>query len=91
MLRGAVIGGLGGLAFALFMANGSHTPGVAAYDTAGQIRTLLNLIGLSVPAFAGIGLAGARCTWNGRGSDLPSLLHRRASRTKPVLTARARR
>jgi hypothetical protein len=92
MLRGAVIGGLGGLAFALFMANGSHTPGVAAYDIAGQIGTLLKLIGLSVPAFAGIGLAGARRTWNGQEAIYQSLLRAgaRVPDQKPVLTTRER-
>ena len=64
MMRGAAIGALGGLAFAMFMANGAHEPGVAAYDTAGQVGTFMKLIWLSVPAFAGIGLAGARRTYN---------------------------
>ncbi len=92
MLRGAVIGGLGGLAFALFMAPGSQEPGVPAYDIAGQIRTLLKLIALSVPAFAGIGLAGARRTWNGQEAIYQSLLGAgaRVPNQKPVLTMRER-
>jgi hypothetical protein len=92
MLRGAGIGGLGGLAFALFLAHGSHTPGVAAYETAGQIRILLKLVGASVPAFAGIGLAGARRTWNGQEAIYQSLLRAgaRVPDEKPVLTSRER-
>jgi hypothetical protein len=34
LLRGAVVGALGGIAFAMIMAaGGAHTPGVFAYDT----------------------------------------------------------
>jgi hypothetical protein len=87
MMRGAVIGGLGGLAFALVKANGAHEPGVAAYDTTGQIRTLLKLIGLSVPAFAGIALAGARRTYNLNEFMYQSMLQTgaRVPDEKPVL------
>jgi len=87
MMRGALIGGVGGLAFALFMANGAHEPGVAAYNTAGQIGTFLKLIGLSVPAFAGIGLAGARRTYNLQEAMYQSMLDAgaRVPDQKPVL------
>jgi hypothetical protein len=87
MMRGAVIGGLGGLAFALFMAPGSREPGVATYNTADQIRSFLKLIGLSVPAFAGIGLAGARRTYNLQEAMYQSMLHAgaRVPDQKPLL------
>jgi hypothetical protein len=86
MMRGALIGGLGGLAFALFMAPGAHAPG-AAYNTAGQIETFLKLIGLSVPAFAGIGLVGARRTYGLQEAMYQSMLHAgaRVPDQKPVL------
>ena len=86
VMRGALIGGLGGLAFALFMAPGAHAPG-AADNTAGRIETFLKLIGLSVPAFAGIGLAGARRTYNLQEAMYQSMLHAgaRVPDQKPVL------
>ncbi|MEJ0059968.1 MAG: hypothetical protein WDM79_10515 [Terricaulis sp.] len=59
-LRGALIGAAGGLAFALFMMQGSTLPGVHAYDAAGQIMSALTMLALSVPAFAFIGWIGAR-------------------------------
>ena len=92
LLRGTVIGGLGGLVFALVMANGSHTPGVPAYDIAGQIRTLLQLVGLSVPAFAGIGFANARRVWVSQEAMYQSMLQAgaRVPDQKPVLTVRER-
>jgi len=95
-LRGALIGGLGGLVFALVMANGSHTPGVPAYDIAGQIRTLLRtllqLVALSVPAFAGIGFANARRVWVSHEAMYQSMLQAgaRVPEQKPVLTVRER-
>jgi hypothetical protein len=64
-LRGAAIGAFGGLAFAgILLADGARLPGVHAYDTAGQIKSALALLGLSVPAFALIGWTGARRVWN---------------------------
>jgi hypothetical protein len=88
-LRGALIGALGGLAFAVvLLQDGAHTPGVHAYDTAGQIRSALTLLGLSVPAFAGIGWIGARRVWTANEAIYQAIVASgaRVPREKPVLT-----
>ena len=88
-LRGAVIGALGGLAFAIvLLQDGAQPPGVHAYDTAGQIRSALTLLGLSVPAFAGIGWVGARRVWTANEAMYQAILASgaRVPDRKPVLT-----
>ena len=88
-LRGAVIGAVGGLAFAaILLQDGAHTPGVHAYDAAGQIRSALTLLGLSVPAFAFIGWTGARRVWNANETMYRSMVDSgaRVPERKPVLT-----
>ena len=92
LFRGALIGGLGGLAFALFLAKDSRPAGVPAYDIAGQIRPVLQLIAVSVAAFAGIGVAGARRTFDGQEMMYQSLLRAgaRIPDQKPVLAMRER-
>lgn len=93
MLRGAAIGALGGLVFAWILASGgAHTPGVAAYDTAGRLGSDLRLLGLSVAAFAGIGLAGARRVWSSQEAMYQSLLAAgaRVPDRKPALGLRDR-
>ena len=69
------------------VAQGAHTPGVAAYDFAGQIESVLRLLALSVPAFAAIGLAGVRRVWTSQERMYQSLLAAgaRAPDQKPVL------
>lgn len=63
-LRGAVIGGLGGLAFAAIMlGGGARLPGVHAYDTGGQLESALGLLAMAVPTFALLGWQNARRIW----------------------------
>ena len=88
-LRGAVIGALGGLAFAvILLQDGAQTPGVHAYDTAGQIGSALKLLGLSVPAFALLGFTGARRVWSSNESMYRAMVESgaRVPDTKPALT-----
>ena len=88
-LRGAVIGALGGLAFAIvLLQDGARTPGVHAYDIAGQIRSALTLLGLSVPAFAAIGWIGARRVWTANEAMYQAIVAAgaRVPDEKPVLT-----
>ena len=89
LARGAVVGALGGVAFAMIMAHGgAHTPGVHADDTAGQLGSVMRLLVLSVPAFAGIGLAGANRVWTSQERTYQSLLAAgaRVPDQKPVMT-----
>jgi hypothetical protein len=91
LARGAVVGALGGVAFAMIMAHGgAHTPG--ADDTAGQLRSVVRLLVLSVPAFAGIGLADANRVWTSQERMYQSLLAAgaRVPDRKPVMTMRDR-
>jgi len=93
LLRGAIVGGLGGVSFALILAyGGAHTSGVAAHDTAGQIRSVLHLLALSVPAFGGIGLAGAHRVWRSQEAMYQALLATgaRVPDRKPEITIRDR-
>jgi hypothetical protein len=64
-LRGALIGALGGVAFAMILLGdgAARPPDVPAYDYAGQIKAALTLFGMSIPAFAAIGWAGAWRVW----------------------------
>jgi hypothetical protein len=88
-MRGAVVGALGGVAFAMILAQGgARTPGIAAYNTADQIRSVLQLLLLSVPAFGGIGLAAAHRVWRSQEATYQSLLAAgaRVPDRKPELT-----
>jgi hypothetical protein len=88
-LRGAVIGGLGGLAFAwIMLSGGAHTPGVHAYDFAGQLGSAVRLVALSVAAFAAIGWGTARRVWASQERMYHSLLEAgaRVPEQKPILT-----
>jgi hypothetical protein len=89
LLASAVVGGLGGVAFAwaLYSA-GARTPGVHAYDTAGQIGSLLQLLLLAVPAFAAIALATADRVWRSHEGMYRNLLASGAQvpERKPDLT-----
>lgn len=74
-LRGALIGALGGAAFAMvLLGDGAQTPGVAAYDTAGQIKSALSLFAMSVPTFAALGWASARRIWRSQEAMYQALL-----------------
>jgi len=87
--RGAVIGALGGLVFAaILLQGGAHTPGVHAYDFAGQLKSALRLLGLSVPAFALIGWTGARRVFTANESMYRAMVDSGAQvpDRKPVLT-----
>jgi hypothetical protein len=87
-LRGAVIGALGGVAFAwILLWQGASTTGVHAYDFAGQIRSALRLFALSVPSFALIGWTGARRVWTSQERIYQSLLDggARVPEGKPVV------
>lgn len=60
-LRGAIIGGLGGFAFAWFLhRSGASKSGVHSYDIGGQLIATLELFAISVPTFAVMGLVLAR-------------------------------
>jgi hypothetical protein len=88
-LRGAGIGALGGLAFAAtLLQGGARTPGVPAYDVAGQIGSALRLLGLAVPAFALLGWVGARRIWTSNESMYRALVESgaRVPDAKPALT-----
>jgi hypothetical protein len=64
LMTSAGVGGLGGVVFAWVLYDaGARTPGVHAYDTAGQIGSLVQLLLLAVPVFAGIGLVTADRVW----------------------------
>jgi hypothetical protein len=87
--RGAVIGALGGLAFAaILLQDGAHTPGVDADDFAGQVGSALTLLGLSIPAFALIGWTGARRVWTSNETIYRAMVESGAQvpDRKPVLT-----
>lgn len=88
-LRGAGVGALGGAVFALLMAPGSSLPGVAAYDTAGQILSDVRLFALSVPAFAFLGWLGADRVWAAQEAMYQSLLRAgaRVPDAKPAMSA----
>jgi hypothetical protein len=60
---------------------------VHAYDTAGQIRSALTLLCLSVPAFAGIGWIGARRVWTANEAMYHAIVASgaRVPHEKPVL------
>ena len=74
-LRGAGVGALGGLAFALLLSSaGASVPGVHAYDTAGQILSAARLLGLSIPAFAFLGWLTADRVWMAQESQYQALL-----------------
>ena len=87
-LRGAAIGAAGGLVFALIMMQGgATTPGVHAWDFAGQIGSALKLLVLSVPAFAFIGWLGADRIWVAQENMYQSMLAAgaRVPEQKPVM------
>lgn len=63
VMRGLIIGALGGLLFALLLNPGAPA-GVMPYDYLGQLAPKLQLLALAVPAFAAIGWVGARRVWN---------------------------
>jgi hypothetical protein len=86
-LRGAAVGALGGVAFALAMAQGgAHAPGEPD-NTAGQISSFLQLLGLSVLAFGAIGFTSARRVWTQQERMYQSMLASgaRVPDEKPVL------
>jgi hypothetical protein len=63
VMRGLFVGALGGVLFALIL-NPGAPPGVAPYDFIGRIMPKLQVLALSVPAFAAIGWVGANRAWN---------------------------
>lgn len=88
-LRGAFIGALGGLVFALMFAPNSSSAGVHAYDALGQILSDAKLLLLSVPAFALIGWVGANRVFASQEVMYQSLIHAgaRVPTQKPVMQA----
>lgn len=92
-LRGAVVGALGGVAFAwILTAQGAQLPGVHAYDIAGQIRSILRLLALAVPAFAFLGWVTTARIWTSQERIYQGLLATgaRVPTEKPVLAAAER-
>lgn len=92
LLRGALIGGLGGLAFALVLASGGAHASGASNDTAGQIVSFLQLLGMSVLTFGGMAVANAHRVWRTQEMFYQSLLASGAQvpSQKPELTLRER-
>ncbi len=88
-LRGALIGALGGLVFALLLAPGSSSAGVHSYDALGQILSDAKLLLLSVPAFALIGWLGANRVFASQEAMYQSLINSgaRVPDQKPVMQA----
>jgi hypothetical protein len=63
LMRGLIVGALGGLLFALILNPGAPA-GTMPYDFLGQIMPKLQVLALAVPAFAAIGWVGANRVWN---------------------------
>lgn len=91
-LRGAAIGALGGLVFALIMAPGAGA-NVHAYDFGGQLfgrlSASLAMLTLAVPAFAAIGWFGATRVFASQEAMYQSMLSAgaRAPDQKPIMHA----
>lgn len=87
LMRGLVIGALGGLLFALIL-NPGAPPGVMPYDFIGQIMPKLQVLALAVPAFAAIGWVGANRVWNAQEGMYVRLLDggARVPEQKPVMS-----
>lgn len=92
-LRGAIIGALGGVAFASILVQGGVSePGLRAYDFLGQIRSVVRPFVIAVPVFALIGWVNARRVWTSQERLYQSLLAAgaRVPAQKPVVTMRDR-
>jgi hypothetical protein len=88
-VRGAIIGALGGAAFAwVMLRGGAQLPGVHAYDIGGQIRSMLTLFGMSVPTFAALGGALAWRVWRSQERMYQAIIASgaRVPDQKPTLT-----
>ena len=62
LMRGLLVGALGGVLFALILNPGAPV-GVMPYDWIGQMMPKLQVLAMAVPAFAAIGYVGARRVW----------------------------
>jgi hypothetical protein len=62
VMRGLIVGALGGLLFALIL-NPGPPPGVMPYDFIGQIMPKLQVLAMAVPAFGAMGWLLARRVW----------------------------
>src|SRR5262245_30400324 len=63
VLRGLLVGALGGVLFALILNPGAPV-GVMPYDFIGQIMPKLQVLAMAVPVFAAIGWIMANRVWN---------------------------
>lgn len=87
-MRGALIGAVGGIVFALMLSPGAP-PGVAAYDFAGQFLASARVFVLSIPAFAFLGWIGADRVFVAQETMYQSMLSTgaRVPDQKPVMQA----
>jgi len=87
-LRGALIGAAGGLAFALFMANGiDFGGGKGGVDVAAMVTRGGSLFAMSIAAFAAIGFFGANRVYASQEAMYQSILATgaRVPAQKPVM------
>jgi hypothetical protein len=86
-LRGALIGALGGLVFALILMPDATSSGAQNNDIIAQIMSAAKLFGLSIPAFAFIGWLGANRVFAAQEAQYQAILQTgaRIPDQKPVM------